>query len=147
MRLFVSDTFYNCYKYSKKLFPNLDLIDFRTFAFSLQDIVVRGDNDRIPEVDKLLQFSKDILETIEQLEFKNYCGKDFLVDWENFNDKYLAATKQEAVSKIGLGFYLSENLPDDSPLCRMLHTDNPFKPALIEETNYLDFLKLMADGL
>ena len=147
MRLFVSDTFYNCYKYSKKLFPNLDLIDFRTFAFSLQDLVVRGNHGRIQEIDELLQFSKEILETITQLKFENYCGKDFLVDQENFNDKYLAATKQEAVSKIGLGFYLFRNLPDNSPLCQMLHTDNPFKPALIEQTNYLNFLKLMADDV
>lgn len=147
MRLFVLDTFYNCYKYSEKSLPNLDLIDFQTFVFSLQDLIVRGNHGRIPEVDKLLQSSKDILETIEQLEFKNYCGKDFLVDWENFNDKYLAATKQEAVSKIGLGFYLSRNLPDDSPLCQMLHSDNPFKPALIVQTNYLDFLKLMANDV
>ena len=147
MRLFVLDAFYSCYKYSEKSLPNLDLVDFRSFVFSLQDLVVRGNHGRIQEIDELLQFSKEILETITQLKFENYCGKDFLVDWENFNDKYLAATKQEAVSKIGLGFYLSKNLPDDSPLCEMLHTDNPFKPALIEQTNYFDFLKLMADDL
>ena len=64
MRLFVLDASYNCYKYSEKSFPNLDLIDFRTFVFSLQDLVIRGNHCRIKEVDELLQFSKDILETI-----------------------------------------------------------------------------------
>ena len=147
MRLFVSDTFYSCYKYSEKSFPNLDLIDFRSFVFSLQDYIERGNDGRIEEVDEFLKFSKDILVTLALFEFENYCGKDFLVDWENFNDKYLAETKQEAICKIGLGFYLSKDLPDDSPLCKMLHTDNPFKPALIEETYYFDFLKLMADEL